>query len=123
MPKIKFRKTEVASLVYFLSKILFRMTIFSLFLFLSLGLLYTAGNYQQFLDSSQELLLRAQIFISITLFFFAFISIVISALDCVLSHFFNYKKTLAFIFYFACLVLSAAVMLLSRALLVLSSGI
>ncbi len=112
----------MAPLVYLLQKIFFRMTLFSFFLFVSLTLLYGAGNYQEFLDSSQIMILKSLIFISITLFFFAATSIIFTIMDTLFSRFYSMKKTAAIIFYAVSIILSALAMIAGRAILVLAAG-
>ena len=72
---IKFSRKDAAPFVYLLQKIFFRMTLFSFFIFVSTSLLYAAGNFQGFLDTTQAFILQTLIYIAITLLFFSCLSI------------------------------------------------
>ncbi|MCR5045983.1 MAG: hypothetical protein K6A42_05355 [Treponema sp.] len=119
---VKFSRKSAAPFVYLLQKIFFRMTLFSFLLFLSLTLLYVAGNFQGFLDATQTRILRSLIYISITLLFFAVLSIASSLLDTFLSKYISKKKIISMGFYIFSLLLSVTAIVAARTVLVLASG-
>ncbi len=121
--QFKFSKLRVAPFVYLLQKIFFRMTVFSFMLTVSLALLYWAGNKQEFLDQSQAFVLQSLIYLSITLLFVAFFAIAFMVLDTILSRYTFVKKIVTLVFYIFCILLSTAIVLLARTVLVLASGI
>ncbi len=120
--QIKLSKMSVAPFVYLLQKIFFRMTLFTFILFLSLALLYVAGNFQAFLDSTQAFVLQSLIYISITLLFFSVLSISSSVLDTFLSRYISKKKIISMGFYILSLLLSATSIIAARTILVLAAG-
>ena len=120
--QIKFQSSSLAPFVYLLQKIFFRMTLLSFFIFTLLGLLYAAGNYQFFLDSTQAFILQSLIYISITLLFFAGLSILTSVMDTFLSRYISKKKIVSMGFYILSVLLSVTVMLAARTILALAAG-
>ena len=118
----KIPKTKIAPFVYLLQKIFFRMTLFSFLIFVSLTLLYAAGNFQKFLDSTQAFILQSLIYMAITLLFFSVLSILSSVLDTFLSRYISRKKIVAMGLYALSLLLSATVMVAARAILALAAG-
>ncbi len=119
---VKFSRKEAAPFVYLLQKIFFRMTLFSFFVFMSLSLLYAAGNFQGFLDTTQAFILQTLIYISITLLFFSVLSILINVLDTFLSRYISRKKIVAMGLYFLSILLAATVMVAARTILALAAG-
>ena len=119
---IKFSRQKAAPFVYLLQKIFFRMTLFSFFLFMFISLLYAAGNFQGFLDTTQALILQALIYISITLLFFSCLSILISVLDTFLSRYISRRKIYAMGLYALSILISATVMVAARTILALAAG-
>lgn len=92
-------------------------------IFLSLALLYAAGNFQNFLDSTQAFILQTLIYISITLLFFAGLSILTSVMDTFLSRYISKKKIISMGFYILSVLLAVTVMLAARTILALAEGI
>lgn len=121
--KPKVFRMRLAPFVYLMQKILFRMTLFSFLLLLSSILLYVAGNFQRFLDSSQTFILRETMFVAVTLFFFSVVSIIVTILDSVFSKFYSWKKSIFFAFYVFCIALSSASGFVVRGILAFSAGI
>ena len=119
---VKFSRKEAAPFVYLLQKIFFRMTLFSFFVFMSLSLLYAAGNFQGFLDTTQAFILQTLIYISITLLFFSVLSILINVLDTFLSRYISRKNIVAMGLYFLSILLAATVMVAARTILALAAG-
>lgn len=119
---IKFSRKDAAPFVYLLQKIFFRMTLFSFFIFVSTSLLYAAGNFQGFLDTTQAFILQTLIYIAITLLFFSCLSILINVLDTFLSRYISRKKIVAMGLYILSVLLSTTVMVAARAILALSAG-
>ncbi len=119
---IKFSRQKAAPFVYLLQKIFFRMTLFSFFLFMSLSVLYMAGNYQGFLDATQANILQSLIYISITLIFFSTLSILSSILDTFLSRYISKKKIISMGFYIFSVLSSSTVMIAARTILALAEG-
>lgn len=119
---IKFSSQKAAPFVYLLQKIFFRMTLFSFFLFMSLSVLYMAGNYQGFLDATQANILQSLIYISITLIFFSTLSILSSILDTFLSRYISKKKIISMGFYIFSVLSSSTVMIAARTILALAEG-
>lgn len=91
-------------------------------LVVSLALLYIAGNNQEFLDQSQAFILQSLIYISITLIFAAVLATIFMVLDSILSKFTFTKKIITLIFYIFCVILSVAIALSARTVLVLAEG-
>ena len=120
--QIKIPKARIAPFVYLLQKIFFRMTLFSFFIFISLTLLYAAGNFQKFLDSTQASVLQSLIFIAITLMFFSALSIATSVLDTFLSRIISRRKIIAMGFYALSVLVSGTVMVAARTVLTLAAG-
>ncbi len=120
--KPKVFRIRFAPFVYLMQRILFRMTLFSFLLLLSSALLYVAGNFQRFLDSSQAFILREAMSVAVTLFFFSVASIVVTILDSVFSKFFSWTKVVFLVFYVFCIALSAASVIIARGILALSAG-
>lgn len=120
--QIKFSKLRLAPFVYLMQKIFFRMAVFSFMLVVSLALLYMAGNTQEFLDQSQAFILQSLIYLSITLIFAALLATIFMVLDSILSKFTFTKKIITLVFYIICIILSTAIVLAARTVLVLSEG-
>lgn len=120
--QIKFSKLRLAPFVYLMQKIFFRMAVFSFMLVVSLALLYIAGNNQEFLDQSQAFILQSLIYLSITLIFSALLATVFMVLDSILSKFTFTKKIITLVFYIICILLSTAIVLSARTVLVLAEG-
>ena len=120
--QIKFSKLRIAPFVYLMQKIFFRMAVFSFMLVVSLALLYIAGNTQEFLDQSQAFILQSLIYLSITLIFAALLATVFMVLDSILSKFTFTKKIITLVFYIICIILSIAIVLSARTVLVLAEG-
>ena len=120
--QIKFSKLRLAPFVYLMQKIFFRMAVFSFMLVVSLALLYIAGNNQEFLDQSQAFILQSLIYLSITLIFAALLATVFMVLDSILSKFTFTKKIITLVFYIICVILSVAIALSARTVLVLAEG-
>lgn len=120
--QIKFSKLRIAPFVYLMQKIFFRMAVFSFMLVVSLALLYMAGNTQEFLDQSQAFILQSLIYLSITLIFAALLATIFMVLDSILSKFTFTKKIITLIFYIICIILSTAIVLAARTVLVLAEG-
>ena len=120
--QIKIPKARIAPFVYLLQKIFFRMTLFSFFVFMSLSVLYMAGNYQGFLDATQANILQSLIYISITLIFFSILSILSSILDTFLSRYISKKKIISMGFYILSVLSSSTVMIAARTILALAEG-
>ena len=120
--QIKFSKLRLAPFVYSMQKIFFRMAVFSFMLVVSLALLYIAGNNQEFLDQSQAFILQSLIYLSITLIFAALLATVFMVLDSILSKFTFTKKIITLVFYIICILLSTAIVLSARTVLVLAEG-
>ncbi len=120
--QIKFSKLRLAPFVYLMQKIFFRMAVFSFMLVVSLALLYIAGNNQEFLDQSQAFILQSLIYLSITLIFAALLATVFMVLDSILSKFTFTKKIITLVFYIICILLSTAIVLSARTVLVLAEG-
>lgn len=120
--QIKFSKLRLAPFVYLMQKIFFRMAVFSFMLVVSLALLYIAGNNQEFLDQSQAFILQSLIYLSITLIFAALLATIFMVLDSILSKFTFTKKIITLVFYIICILLSTAIVLSARTVLVLAEG-
>lgn len=120
--QIKFSKLRIAPFVYLMQKIFFRMAVFSFMLVVSLALLYIAGNNQEFLDQSQAFILQSLIYLSITLAFSAILATIFMVLDSILSKFTFTKKIITLVFYIICIMLSTAIVLSARTVLVLAEG-
>ena len=120
--QIKFSKLRLAPFVYLMQKIFFRMAVFSFMLVVSLALLYIAGNNQEFLDQSQAFILQSLIYLSITLAFSAILATIFMVLDSILSKFTFTKKIITLVFYIICIMLSTAIVLSARTVLVLAEG-
>ena len=120
--QIKFSKLRLAPFVYLMQKIFFRMAVFSFMLVVSLTLLYIAGNNQEFLDQSQAFILQSLIYLSITLAFSAILATIFMVLDSILSKFTFTKKIITLVFYIICILLSTAIVLSARTVLVLAEG-
>ncbi|MBR5964957.1 MAG: hypothetical protein IK015_02415 [Treponema sp.] len=120
--QIKLSKVRLAPFVYLMQKIFFRMAVFSFMLVVSLALLYIAGNTQEFLDKSQAFILQSLIYLSITLIFAAILATIFMVLDSILSKFTFTKKIITLVFYIICIILSLAIVLSARTVLVLAEG-
>lgn len=116
------QKNSGAQSVLLMQKILLRMTLFSFLLLISQVLLYVAGNFQKFLDSTQAFILRNTIFTAVTLFFFSLASIVAVILDSVLSKFFSRKTVALLAFCVFCIALAAVSGTAARGILALSDA-
>ncbi|MCH5282379.1 MAG: hypothetical protein J1E59_01825 [Treponema sp.] len=116
------QKNSGAQSVLLMQKILLRMTLFSFLLLISQVLLYVAGNFQKFLDSTQAFILRNTIFTAVTLFFFSLASIVAVILDSVLSKFFSRKTVALLAFCVFCIALAAVSGTVARGILALSDA-
>lgn len=118
----KIIKARIAPFVYLLQKIFFRMTLFSFLIFISLSLLYAAGNFQKFLDATQAFILQNLIYIAITLGFFSLLSVLTSIVDTFLSRIISKRKILAMGFYSLNILLASTVLIAARTILALAAG-
>lgn len=118
--KIVYKKDSV---VYFFYRIVIRMSVF-LFLVLSgILMLYFVGNYQDFLDSTQKLILNLAAIISVSTALFIFLGFILNIVT-----FFTLKRKVTHLIiysliYLLMLVLSVVTFVLSRSVLLLSNGL
>lgn len=118
--KIVYKKN---SMVYFFYQIVIRMSVF-LFLILSgILMLYFVGNYQDFLDSTQKLILNLTAILSVTTALFLFLGFILNFVT-----FFRLRRKVTHlviysVIYFLMLVVSIVTFVLSRSVLLLSNGL
>ncbi len=118
--KIVYKKN---SMVYFFYQIVIRMSVF-LFLILSgILMLYFVGNYQDFLDSTQKLILNLTAILSVTTALFLFLGFILNFVT-----FFRLRRKVTHlviysVIYFLMLVVSVVTFVLSRSVLLLSNGL
>lgn len=118
--KIVYKKN---SMVYFFYQIVIRMSVF-LFLILSgILMLYFVGNYQDFLDSTQKLILNLTAILSVTTALFLFLGFILNFVT-----FFTLRRKVTHlviysVIYFFMLVVSVVTFVLSRSVLLLSNGL
>jgi len=109
----------------FLKKAVFRFILFfTLFLAASL-LFYFIGNYQQFLDKDQKLILNICTITSILLMLFALAGIVITGADIIVNRKEKYlwKRLLFLLLMISAFACGTVIMLFTRIITVLSAGI
>lgn len=122
---IKEKKTvyKTDSFVYFSFRIAIRMTFFLFLIFSSLMLFYFVGNYQEFLDSNQKLILNLITITSVVEFVFSLSSFTLN----IVTYFFvkrRIRKVILYsVIYFFTTLLSVAGFLFSRAVLFVSNGL
>lgn len=111
------------SSIYFFFRIIIRMTMFLFLIQASLLIFYFIGNYQQFLDTSQKLILNLLAIVSVINFTFSIICSILNFITYVTTK----RKTRKFItyivWYFFTTILSIVTFLLSRGILLLSNGL
>lgn len=111
------------SSIYFFFRIIIRMTMFLFLIQASLLIFYFIGNYQQFLDTSQKLILNLLAIVSVINFTFSIICSILNFITYVITK----RKTRKFItyivWYFFTTILSIVTFLLSRGILLLSNGL
>lgn len=118
--KIVYKKN---SMVYFFYQIVIRMSVF-LFLILSgILMLYFVGNYQDFLDSTQKLILNLTAILSVTTALFLFLGFILNFVT-----FFTLRRKVTHlviysVIYFFMLAVSVVTFVLSRSVLLLSNGL
>lgn len=111
------------SSIYFFFRIIIRMTMFLFLIQASLLIFYFIGNFQQFLDTSQKLILNLLAIVSVINFTFSIICSILNFITYVTTK----RKTRKFItyivWYFFTTILSIVTFLLSRGILLLSNGL
>ena len=111
------------SSIYFFFRIIIRMTMFLFLIQASLLIFYFIGNYQQFLDTSQKLILNLLAIVSVINFTFSIICSILNFITYVTTK----RKTRKFItyivWYFFTTIFSIVTFLLSRGILLLSNGL
>lgn len=122
---IKEKKTvyKTDSFVYFSFRIAIRMTFFLFLIFSSLMLFYFVGNYQEFLDSNQKLILNLIAITSVVEFVFSLSSLTLNIITYFIVKRKLRKVILYSVIYFFTTLLSVAGFLFSRAVLFVSSGL
>ena len=122
---IKEKKTvyKTDSFVYFSFRIAIRMTFFLFLIFSSLMLFYFVGNYQEFLDSNQKLILNLIAVTSVVEFVFSLSSLTLNIITYFIVKRRLRKVILYSVIYFFTTLLSVAGFLFSRAVLFVSSGL
>lgn len=122
---IKKKKTVYRrdSFVYFSFRIAIRMTFFLFLIFSSLMLFYFVGNYQEFLDSNQKLILNLIAITSVVEFVFSLSSFTLNIITYFIVKRRLRKVILYSVIYFFTTLLSVAGFLFSRAVLFVSSGL
>lgn len=122
---IKEKKTvyKTDSFVYFSFRIAIRMTFFLFLIFSSLMLFYFVGNYQEFLDSNQKLILNLIAITSVVEFVFSLSSLTLNIITYFIVKRRLRKVILYSVIYFFMTLLSVAGFLFSRAVLFVSSGL
>ncbi|MBQ0004162.1 MAG: hypothetical protein KBT21_11570 [Treponema sp.] len=111
------------SFVYFSFRIAIRMTFFLFLLFSSLMLFYFVGNYQEFLDSNQKLILNLIAITSIIEFVFSLSSFTLNIISYFIVKRRLRKVILYSLIYCFTTLLSVAGFLFSRAVLLVSNGL
>lgn len=122
---IKEKKTvyRTDSFVYFSFRISIRMTFFLFLIFASLVLFYSVGNFQEFSDSNQKLILNLIAITSIMEFVFSISSFTLNIITYFIVKRKMRKVVLYSVIYFFSTLLSVAGFLLSRAVLFMSNGL
>lgn len=122
---IKEKKTvyRTDSFVYFSFRIAIRMTFFLFLVFSSLVLFYFVGNYQNFLDSNQKLILNLITISSVMEFVFSISSFTLNIVTYFIVKRKMSKVLLYSVIYFFTSLLSVAGFLFSRAILFVSNGL
>lgn len=122
---IKEKKTiyRTDSFVYFSFRIAIRMTFFLFLIFSSLMLFYFVGNYQEFLDSNQKLILNLIAVTSVVEFVFSLSSLTLNIITYFIVKRKLRKVILYSVIYFFTTLLSVAGFLFSRAVLFVSNGL
>lgn len=121
--KTKKKIYKIDSTVYIFFKVSIRTNLLLLLTQFSLILAYVFGNYQNFLDSTQKLLLNVLEIISLMEVIFSLLSTVLNIVTAIM---FKRKKVKIIsygLFYFLTLIGSSVTFFVSRALLLLSNGL
>lgn len=118
--KIVYKKN---SMVYFFYQIVIRMSVFLFLILLGILMLYFVGNYQDFLDSTQKLILNLTAILSVTTALFLFLGFILNFVT-----FFTLRRKVTHlviysVIYFFMLVVSVVTFVLSRSVLLLSNGL
>ena len=111
------------SFVYFFFRISIRMTFFLLLTLLSLLIFYFVGNYQQFLDQNQKLILNNIAIVSVAEFVFSICSFALNIISYyIVSR--RIKKVLLYCgIYLFTFLFSIGTFLFSRGVLLLANGL
>lgn len=111
------------SAIYFFFRIIIRMTMFLFLIQASLLIFYFIGNYQQFLDTSQKLILNLLAIVSVINFTFSIICSILNFITYVTTKRKARKFITYIVWYFFTTILSIVTFLLSRGILLLSNGL
>lgn len=118
--KIVYKKN---SMVYFFYQIVIRMSVFLFLIISGILMLYFVGNYQDFLDSTQKLILNLTAILSVTTALFLFLGFILNFVT-----FFTLRRKVTHlviysVIYFFMLAVSVVTFVLSRSVLLLSNGL
>ena len=111
------------SLVYFFYRIVIRISVFLFLVLLSMLVFYFVGNYQDFLDTNQKLILNLTAIVSVTSSVFLLLGIILNIVTFVVLKRKVYRFIIYTLLYLLMLSASVAVFFISRSVLLLSNGL
>ena len=111
------------SLVYFFYRIVIRMSVFFFLVVLSMLVFYFVGNYQDFLDTNQKLILNLTAIVSVTSSVFLLLGIILNIVTFIVLKRNVYRFIIYTLLYLLMLSASVAVFFISRSVLLLSNGL
>lgn len=111
------------SLVYFFYRIVIRMSVFIFFVLLSMLAFYFVGNYQEFLDSNQKLILNLTAILSVTSSVFLILGLILNLVTFIVLKRKVHRFVIYTLLYLVMLASSVSVFFISRSVLLLSNGL
>lgn len=111
------------SLVYFFYRIVIRMSVFIFFVLLSMLAFYFVGNYQEFLDSNQKLILNLTAILSVTSSVFLILGLILNLVTFIVLKRKVHRFVIYTLLYLVMLAASVSVFFISRSVLLLSNGL
>lgn len=111
------------STLYYFYRIVLRMSVFFFLVLLSLLIFYFVGNYQEFLDSSQKLILNLAAIVSVVNTVFSILSLALNIATFLMVKRKVYRFVLYTLLYVLMLAISTGTFFVSRTILLLANGL
>lgn len=111
------------SWLYFFYRIVIRLSVFLFSVLASILVFYFVGNYQEFLDSNQKLILNLTAILSVCTTVFLLLGIILNTITFFMLNRMLHRYVIYTIIYLVMMIFSVAIFIISRSVLLLSNGL